>query len=105
LLERVAGLVDLIVCNPPYVETDEDEQGTSDLRAAWAGGPMGLSFTNRLVELIPKMLSSNGVAYVVFEDQNKPYAFMEESRFHLKSEVILKRRAGRELLYVLKFQK
>jgi len=107
LQQRAAGLVDLIVCNPPYVPTSNEEEGSSDIRASWAGGHQGLTLIQRLVELIPNLLSKSGVAYIVFEDQNKPHTFMEESssKYGLKSEIVLKRKAGRELLYVLKFTK
>jgi methylase of polypeptide subunit release factors len=33
-------------------------------RAAWAGGERGLSLTNRVLSLAPKLLSDNGFALV-----------------------------------------
>ena len=32
LTDRLTGLVDLLICNPPYVETQEDEEGSDDIR-------------------------------------------------------------------------
>jgi methylase of polypeptide subunit release factors len=32
MAERLAGRVDLLVCNPPYVETPDSEEGSCDIR-------------------------------------------------------------------------
>ena len=37
--------VDLLVCNPPYVSTEEAELGGTGISAAWAGGQAGLTIT------------------------------------------------------------
>lgn len=38
LEERLAGLVDVMVVNPPYVPTPEEEVGRDGIASAWAGG-------------------------------------------------------------------
>uniref|UniRef100_A0A2N9ITL1 Methyltransferase small domain-containing protein n=1 Tax=Fagus sylvatica TaxID=28930 RepID=A0A2N9ITL1_FAGSY len=38
LEKRLAGLVDVMVVNPPYVPTPEDEVGREGIASAWAGG-------------------------------------------------------------------
>lgn len=105
LSHRMDGKVDLLICNPPYVETPETEEGKSDIRAAWAGGEGGMSLTNRVLSLLPRVLSSNGFALIVLEQVNKPQIVMKEAeeKFGLGSEVVVQRRAGRELLFVVKF--
>ena len=42
---RLNGLVDVLVCNPPYVTTEQSELGGTGLTAAWAGGKLGLEVT------------------------------------------------------------
>ena len=42
---RLCGQVDLLVCNPPYVATEDAEVGGCGLSAAWAGGHAGLAVT------------------------------------------------------------
>jgi len=32
LSERLSGKVDLLICNPPYVETPDCEEGKNDIR-------------------------------------------------------------------------
>ena len=41
--------VDLLVCNPPYVSTEEAELGGTGISAAWAGGQAGLTITRYLL--------------------------------------------------------
>ena len=48
---------DLVVFNPPYVPTDEDELRraltTRDISASWAGGPSGRVVIDRFIEALP----------------------------------------------------
>ena len=66
------GKVDLLLCNPPYVATDEGEVGGQGLSAAWAGGQRGLGVTRALIEQLQDILSPLGLAYIVVEQCNKP---------------------------------
>ena len=66
------GKVDLLLCNPPYVATDEEEVGGQGLSAAWAGGHRGLGVTQAVIEQLTDVLSPLGLAYVVVEQCNKP---------------------------------
>lgn len=99
--------VDLLVCNPPYVATHEDEYTDSleskNVQAAWAGGGGGRSMTDQLIRLLPSILSPNGVAYVVLEQCNN-FAGVEEmaETSGLSCSTVIRRRAGRELLSVVK---
>jgi methylase of polypeptide subunit release factors len=42
---RVFGGVDVLVYNPPYVPTSEDDVWAGDLRFSWRGGGMGMDTT------------------------------------------------------------
>lgn len=98
--------MDLVVCNPPYVATDEVETGQSDIYASWAGGHLGRSLTDRLIEKLPLILSEQGAAYIVVEQCNKPEEVRQRAEeCSLNAEFILSRRAGREVLHVLKVNK
>ncbi|TRY63045.1 hypothetical protein TCAL_07689 [Tigriopus californicus] len=106
-LPRLRGQVDVLLCNPPYVTTSECETGQDDLGASWAGGAQGLGLTNRVLELLPDLLSEFGVCFMVYEQCNRPEETLaaQVSDLNLKAQCILKRRCGRELLYVYKFTK
>lgn len=56
LAERLKHSVDVLVFNPPYVPTDEEEYQlslkTHDISAAWAGGPTGTAVLDRLIPMV-----------------------------------------------------
>jgi release factor glutamine methyltransferase len=51
-LPRLFGLVDVLVFNPPYVPTEDDELGSSELPAAWAGGLHGRRVLDQLLPYV-----------------------------------------------------
>eukprot|EP01127_Copromyxa_protea_P003112 TRINITY_DN1297_c0_g1_i4.p1 TRINITY_DN1297_c0_g1~~TRINITY_DN1297_c0_g1_i4.p1 ORF type:complete len:169 (-),score=28.87 TRINITY_DN1297_c0_g1_i4:102-608(-) len=106
-MERLHGKVDLLVFNPPYVPSEEEELNREDLYAAWAGGVDGREVIDQLLPVVNPLLSIGGCFYMMVILENKPkeiQTIMEG--FGFRSEgVILKRRAFNELLHVLKFVK
>ncbi|TKA32084.1 hypothetical protein B0A50_01331 [Salinomyces thailandicus] len=95
------GSVDILVCNPPYVPTEElpnesnldefadradfgsDEAFDRDSRylaLAYAGGMDGMEVTNRLLDQLPEALSQHGAAYILLCAQNRPDAVKDRIR-------------------------
>ncbi|KZO94996.1 S-adenosyl-L-methionine-dependent methyltransferase, partial [Calocera viscosa TUFC12733] len=109
LSPRLLGNVDLLVFNPPYVPTDEEEviraQSDRTISGAWAGGSHGMSVAQELLRMIPSLLSKNGYFYLVALRENNPpaIAHQAESELGLTCTVVLERRAGIEHLFVLRF--
>ena len=64
-LSATAGLFDLVLCNPPYVNADAMAALPPEFRAepalALAGGIDGMDFVRRLLAELPARLSPNGV--------------------------------------------
>eukprot|EP01134_Creolimax_fragrantissima_P003349 CFRG3349T1 len=107
LLDRLRGQVDVLLFNPPYVPTPSDEVGSVGIEASWAGGVDGREVTDRLLPLIPELLSSRGAFYLVVLPENKPKEIVElmvESGLSVSYE-ILARRSGREKLSILRFSR
>ncbi|KAI0216509.1 HemK methyltransferase member 2 [Massospora cicadina] len=91
LLARLSGKVDIVVFNPPYVSTESEEvyKGgnlTKDgcggvckeaIAASWAGGLDGREVIDRFLPLLPKLLSPNGIAYLVTVSENRPVEIAE----------------------------
>lgn len=73
LKSTVPGLFDVIVCNPPYIESaviDTLQKGVSkyEPRLALDGGPDGLMFYRRLAQIAPGMLKQGGFLVVEVGD-------------------------------------
>ncbi|KAJ3234101.1 HemK methyltransferase member 2 [Chytriomyces hyalinus] len=104
---RLAGKVDLLIFNPPYVVTPSEEVGSSGIEAAWAGGVDGMEVTSKFLPLVNDLLSENGLFYLVTVRENKPLEIMREMRdsYGLFSKVVLTRRAGIEGLAIVRFSR
>ncbi|GAA5881785.1 hypothetical protein JCM1840_004831 [Sporobolomyces johnsonii] len=108
LLPRLEKQVDVLVFNPPYVETWSEEaseaQSGGTIERAWAGGAGGMEVTNRVLEQVDTLLSERGMFYLVAVPQNKPLEILAQMKARgLAGEITLKRRAGREHLHILRF--
>ncbi|GAA99168.1 uncharacterized protein L969DRAFT_93630 [Mixia osmundae IAM 14324] len=107
LKDRLKGRIDVLIFNPPYVETEEDEQLEAqmgkDVQGAWAGGDGGMTVTNRVLDALPDLLSARGIFYLVAISQNDPQAIIESlNSRHFFAQISLKRRAGREHLHIIR---
>ncbi|KIY67606.1 putative methylase [Cylindrobasidium torrendii FP15055 ss-10] len=109
--QRLHRSIDVLLFNPPYVPTVEEEaaqaQDGRDIQGSWAGGNDGMDVTNRFLGLVDDMLSERGVLYLVALKQNNLPEIQERMKAHygLEGEVALQRRAGREHLFILRFRR
>ncbi|KAJ1345408.1 hypothetical protein BSLG_000921 [Batrachochytrium salamandrivorans] len=95
--KRLAGNIDVLVFNPPYVVTGSDEVGSHGIEAAWAGGIDGRE----------QLLSDRGRFYLVLIKENRPEEIMKYmlDNYNLESEILLRRKAGFEGLVIIRFQR
>ncbi|TPX37182.1 hypothetical protein SmJEL517_g01077 [Synchytrium microbalum] len=101
---RLSKSIDVLIFNPPYVVTSDEEVGSTSIEAAWAGGLDGRKVIDAFLELLPTLLSPRGVCYMVCIRENKPDEIGElVKRYGLESQNIMTRTAGRERLSILKF--
>ncbi|XP_039376693.1 methyltransferase N6AMT1 isoform X1 [Mauremys reevesii] len=106
LLPRLNGKVDLLLFNPPYVVTPSEEVESHGIEAAWAGGKNGREVMDRLFPLVPDLLSTGGLFYLVAIKENNPDEILETmKKYGLRGTRVLSRQAGRETLSILKFSK
>ncbi|DAZ94391.1 TPA: hypothetical protein N0F65_003255 [Lagenidium giganteum] len=104
LESRLAGQVDVLLFNPPYVPTPSEEVGSTGIEAAWAGGINGREVIDRLLPKIPGLMSPTGVFYMVVVIENKPKeiaAIMAKHGF--TTTVVRSTQARNERLSILKF--
>lgn len=100
--------VDLLIFNPPYVPTESQEIFMNkDIQNTWAGGIEGMEVTYRILNCVDKILSDGGLFYLVVISENKPEKIMNfmKTKWNMKSQIVLKRNAGCEKLYVIRFNK
>ncbi|KAJ2787787.1 HemK methyltransferase member 2 [Coemansia interrupta] len=103
---RLQGNVDVLVFNPPYVVTPEEEVGSMGEAAAWAGGKDGRAVVDRLLPRVAALLAPGGVFYLVVIEENRPDEIIHLMAAQgLVGERVLERRAGRERLSILRFTK
>ncbi|EPT04395.1 hypothetical protein FOMPIDRAFT_1028143 [Fomitopsis schrenkii] len=109
LMQRLKHAVDILIFNPPYVPTNDDEvddaQQGANIQGAWAGGKDGMQVTDVLLDQVEGLLSPTGRFYLVAVAQNDVPAIQRRmlEKYNLNSEVVLQRRAGGERLFVIRF--
>ena len=104
LLHRLAGQVDVVAFNPPYVPTPPEEVTAGGIAAAWAGGDRGRVVIDRALPSIAALLSpGGGEAFIVTVAENAPAEVLAEmARLGAPGEVVLQRGADEERLVILR---
>lgn len=105
------GEIDVLLFNPPYVPAEDvpiipaSEEDPTWLDLALLGGEDGMGVTQVVLDSLHEILEpTRGVAYILFCARNKPDQIAEEMRQRgWAVETVLGRRAGWEVLTVLKF--
>ena len=104
LEKRLAGLVDVMVVNPPYVPTPEEEVGCDGIASAWAGGENGRSVIDKILPMADKLLSDRGWLYMVTLTANNPSEICLQMREKgYASRIVVQRSTEEESLHVIKF--
>ena len=101
------GSVDVLLFNPPYVPTPPEEVGSTGIEAAWAGGEDGREVIDRVLPLVPRVLSPGGVFYLLVVRENKPEDIMAtmRERWGFECTTLLSRQARNERLSVLRMRR
>lgn len=102
-----ANTVDLLIFNPPYVVTTNEEYMSAHkdgkLACSWAGGPNGRIVINKLLKCLPTILSTKGVMYLLLLKENNPNNVMDFLReLNFKCSKLLERKIPGEHLCILK---
>ncbi|XP_044497691.1 methyltransferase N6AMT1 [Mangifera indica] len=104
LEKRLARSVDVMVVNPPYVPTPEDEVGREGIASAWAGGENGRSVIDKILPIAEKLLSERGWLYLVTLTTNNPSQICLQMRAKgYASRIVIQRSTEEENLHIIKF--
>lgn len=103
---RQTGFADVVICNPPYVPTDEEEMQGCGISVSWAGGKRGREVIDVLMPRVAQILSDGGLFYLVCIAENDPEEVLENGRLlGLHAEKVKQEQRGMEELFILRFQK
>ncbi|PNH12883.1 HemK methyltransferase family member 2, partial [Tetrabaena socialis] len=68
--------------NPPYVPTPDEEVERGGIASAWAGGFAGRRVIDRVLPLLPELLSPVGELFMVTVAENDPEGIIADMRQH-----------------------
>lgn len=103
LIAQLSGRVDVLLFNPPYVPTPDEEVRGCDIEASWAGGEDGRRVIDQVLPMIKGLLSPRGCLYMILVKENKPNEIAEICAENgLTTEIVVMRRAKNEGLMVMK---
>lgn len=96
---------DIIIFNPPYVLTGQEEVARSKLEQTWAGGINGRVVIDRVLPAVKQFLADRGYFYLIVINENGVEDIRKEMEDRgFSSAVVMYRVAGWEGLSLLRFQ-
>uniref|UniRef100_A0A8C9LI39 Methyltransferase small domain-containing protein n=1 Tax=Piliocolobus tephrosceles TaxID=591936 RepID=A0A8C9LI39_9PRIM len=98
---------DLIVFNPPYVPTEQDEMNTTNIVASYAGGKYGREIIFKFLLNVYAYLNKSGVIYILLEKNNKPHEIMNHTHITEKflCSLLKKKKTLNETIFIYKLKK
>ncbi|CAD2112756.1 methyltransferase-like protein, putative [Plasmodium vinckei petteri] len=104
---RKCGQFDIILFNPPYVATEQDEMNKTDIVASYAGGKHGREVILKFLHNVYDYLSNNGILYLLLEKNNIPHEIMTSTliseKFHYTE--LKKKKTLNETIFIYKLRK
>lgn len=108
--------VDILIFNPPYVVTADEElveengacggAFNASIKKSWAGGIDGRRIMDKVFERLDSILTKKGVAYVLVIEENKPNEIIFKlNQLKFDAAIVAERRIRGEHLYVMKIQR
>ena len=102
---------DIIIFNPPYVTTDEEEYKRAlekkDIYASWAGGKKGSETVFKFIDQLKYHINENSIIYLLLSKENEYFKIINDIHncINFQFEILMKRKATNEKLAVFKFFK
>ncbi|KAK1938540.1 Methyltransferase domain-containing protein [Babesia divergens] len=101
---RCKAMVDLILFNPPYVPSNDDDCGGSSIDLAWNGGHMGRDVIDRFINSVG--VGSDTRHPLLVEKRNDVSSVLNMIAMHgFHAEIILSRQIIGETLYIIRFSR
>ncbi|KAG1663545.1 hypothetical protein FOA52_003173 [Chlamydomonas sp. UWO 241] len=99
---QLLGHIDVLIFNPPYVPTPDEEVLLDGIARAWAGGDRGRRVIDRVLAMLPQLLSPRGELFMVAVKENDPGGILAEMAGRgFVGRTLLARQADEEALCIL----
>jgi release factor glutamine methyltransferase len=86
---------DLLVSNPPFEPSSEEEVGDPSVKCAWAAGSIGRCIIDMIIPELDDLMSENGVIYMAMvADNNIPDVIEQLKKVGFTYHKIIKERYG-----------
>lgn len=103
LLRGIRGPFDLVLFNPPYLPTSEDERMNDWLEYALDGGPDGCRVIAEFAGQVEKVLAPGGRVLLLFSSLTGPERVIRLFRKHgFESEILFEKNVEGETLSVIR---
>jgi release factor glutamine methyltransferase len=102
---------DIIIFNPPYVTTDDDEYKRAlekkDIYASWAGGKKGSETIFKFISQLKDFIKDDSIIYLLLSKENEFFKIIDDINncINFQFEIVMKIKATNEKLAVFKFFK
>ena len=102
---------DIIIFNPPYVTTDDDEYKRAlekkDIYASWAGGKKGSETIFKFISQLKDFIKDDSIIYLLLSKENEFLKIIDDINncINFQFEILMKIKATNEKLAVFKFFK
>ena len=109
LLPHLRGKIDILIFNPPYVVTPEDElheaQRKRGIEASWAGGRDGIEVLLRLLPQALELISETGAFYLLLIEENLRAVVPKLKELFPKLTYLIKRECPGERQIIVRLEK
>ena len=102
LFEKVPGLFDTIVFNPPYLAVEESSTGW--IEKSWSGGADGSEVVGPFLREAWRHLAPDGKVYTILSSLSSLRTILRTAREHYTSTMLEERRMFFESIFAYKFE-
>lgn len=98
---RENAMFDVILFNPPYLQTNATEYGKGWLEKSWAGGRNGRTIINKFVDCLPAHLKREGIVFILHPSRGIKATIRRLRNVEMDVSIVTKKKLFFEELVVL----
>jgi release factor glutamine methyltransferase len=98
---RENAMFDVILFNPPYLQTNATEYEKGWLEKSWAGGRNGRTLINKFVDYLPAHLRREGIVFILHPSRGIKATIRRLRKIEMDVSIVAKKKLFFEELVVL----